>query len=341
MQRRFRAVFVALIVVLGGCASSKHASPRTTAGATTTTRAGGGGATGGSAGATTSSTVSSSSALQITTASWQLPDGRAREVVLAGDHALYVIGGLDPGKSSTTRVWNVALPAGTTTRLATMPTAVHDASGAVLGKSVFVFGGGNASEVAAVQRYAAGAVTVAGSLPQPRSDTVATSVAGTAYVLGGYDGSTEPASVLATSDGVTFHSVARLAQTVRYAAVAPVGGRIYLLGGEHQGATVSTVQTVEPLASAAIIVGQLPSPVTEAAAVVLDGSILLIGGRSAGGRILDTVQRYDPATATTTVVGHLPYPVADAGAAVVDGVAYVVGGETPAVTASAITLRYS
>ena len=259
--------------------------------------------------------------------------------MVAGTHSLLVIAGLDPGKSSTARVWNVALPAGTTTRLATLPTAVHDASGASIAGSTFVFGGGNASEVASVQRYHAGAATVAGRLPQPRSDTVATEIDGKAYVLGGYDGSSEPASVLETDDGTTFIPVARLAQTVRYAALAVLAGRIFLFGGEHHGTTVSTVQIVDPHPGDASITGQLPMPLTEATAVVLDDQILVIGGRS-GGRILDAVQRFDPATGAFTIVGHLPYPVADAGATVVDGVAYVVGGETPAVTASVITLRH-
>ncbi len=327
-----------LAIVLVGCSSSKH----TSSGASPTTKIG---ASSSSANPTrnaptTSVTVASNAPLQIATAPWQLPEGRAREVVLAGDHALYVVGGLNPGKSSTARVWHVALPAGTTTRLAVLPIAVHDASGAWFPPSVFVFGGGNATEVSAVQRYQAGAATVVAHLPEPRSDTAAITINDTAYVLGGYDGSAEPAAVLATSDGVTFRTVAQLAQTVRYAAVAEVAGRIYLFGGEHHGTTVSTVQTIDPGPGAARIAGQLPMPITEATAVVVDDEILLIGGRS-GGRTLDTVQKYNPATGTLTVVGHLPYPVADAGSAVVDGVAYVVGGETPAVTAGVITLRHA
>ena len=329
---------VTFALVVAGCSSSKHASSGTSPTTTTKGAHSPGGSTAGNASPTTA-TVSATAPLQIATAPWQLPEGRAREVVLAGDHALYVVGGLNPGKSSTARVWHVALPAGTTTRLAILPIAVHDASGAWLPPSVFVFGGGNASEVSAVQQYQAGAAKVAAQLPEARSDTSAITINGTAYVLGGYDGSAEPAAVLATNDGVTFRAVAQLAQTVRYAAAAEVAGRIYLLGGEHHGTTVSTVQTIDPGPGAARIAGQLPMPITEATAVVLDDAILLIGGRS-GGRTLDTVQGYDPATGALTVVGHLPYPVADAGAAVVDGVAYVVGGETPAVTASVITLRH-
>jgi len=340
MSLRALATGCALVAVLTSCSSSAHSTSSTSGPrrATTTSTSP---TTGTGASSTTSTTVSSAAPLRIATAAWQLPEGRAREVVLAGDHALYVVGGLDPGKSSTARVWHVALPAGTTTRLATLPIAVHDASGAWLPPSVFVFGGGNASEQSAVQQYRNSAVTIAGHLPEPRSDTAAVTINGTAYVVGGYDGSTEPSALLATNDGVTFRPVAQLAQTVRYAAVAEIAGRIYVLGGEHHGATIGTVQTIDPGPGSAQIAGQLPAPITEASAVVLDGALLLVGGRDAGGRVLDTVQRYEPTTGALTVVGHLPYPVADAGAAVVGGVAYVVGGETPTVTASVITLRHA
>ena len=196
------------------------------------------------------------------------PPGRAaREVVLAGTGALFVIGGLDSGSSSTGRVWNVALPGGTTTRLAVLPQVLHDAAGAVLGGDLYVFGGGGATELATVQRYRAGGASVVGHLPQARSDLVAVAIGGTAYVLGGFDGSTSIASVLATTDGVTFRTVAQLPQTVRYPAVAVLDGRIWLFGGQHDGRAVSTIQRVDPAAGTAVVAGQLPAARSDASAV--------------------------------------------------------------------------
>ena len=166
VPRRTVVALLAIALVLVGCSGSKHAGSRSTPTTTKSTNTAASTTTGNAS--STTVTVSSSAPLQIATAPWQLPEGRAREVVLAGDHALYVVGGLNPGKSSTARVWHVALPAGTTTRLAILPIAVHDASGAWLPPSVFVFGGGNASEVSAVQQYRAGAATVAAHLPEAR-----------------------------------------------------------------------------------------------------------------------------------------------------------------------------
>lgn len=219
-----------------------------------------------------------------------------------------------------------------------LPQAVHDSAGVVLGGDILVFGGGEANTIATVQRVHGSAATVAGRMPQPRSDLVAAEVNGTAYVLGGYDGTNGVTDVLATTDGAQFRTVAQLPQSVRYAAIAVVDGRIWLFGGEHDGNNVTTVQVFDPATGTARIAAQLPQSLAHASAVVLDGHVLLVGGRHAG-RILDTIQQFDPASGATSTVGTLPYAVADAGAAVVDNVAYVVGGETPSITASVIELR--
>lgn len=335
-HRLLVVVIVVAVVLLSACSagSSNRGSTTTTAAVTSTTVARP------SAPTAPSSTVTSASAtLHITTAPWQLPEPRAREVVLASTHALLVIGGLDPGGASTARVWRVALPDGTTTRLAVLPQVLHDSAGAVIGSDTYVFGGGSARELATVQRYRAGVGSVVGRMPQARSDLVAEAVSGTAYVLGGFDGTNSIASVLATTDGSTFRTVTQLPQTVRYPAVAVLGGRIWLFGGEHDGTAVTTIQRIDPATGEATIAGQLPAPISDASAVVVGGHLLIAGGRSRG-RILDTVVRFDPASGHTTEVATLPYPVADAGAATVDGVGYLVGGETPTKTASTVLFSY-
>jgi len=176
-------------------------------------------------------------------------------------------------------------------------------------------------------------------MPQARSDLVAAEVNGTAYVLGGFDGSQSVPSVLATTDGATFRTVTQLPQTVRYPAVAVLDGRIWLFGGTHDGREVTTIQRFDPTTGEAVVAAQLPTPLSDASAVVVGGRILILGGRSRA-QVLDTVVRFDPASGRTSTVGRLPYPVADAGAAVVDGVGYLVGGERPAKTASSVILRY-
>ena len=74
---------------------------------------------------------------------------------------------------------------------------------------MLVLGGGSTASTDAVESVSrAGAATSAGHLPRPRSDLVAATVGGRTYVLGGYDGSTLDPSVLETTDGSAFKSVA-------------------------------------------------------------------------------------------------------------------------------------
>ena len=73
---------------------------------------------------------------------------------------------------------------------ATLPGPQHDAQGADLGGTVYVFGGGYTTELDHIVSFdpAAGAVHTVGTLPKASSDSTVTAVGSTAYVVGGYDG---------------------------------------------------------------------------------------------------------------------------------------------------------
>ena len=133
---------------------------------------------------------------------------------------------------------------------AVSPVPTHDAAGATLGGRTFVFGGGEQSSVATVQesrrgrRPPHGTATVAGRLPGPRSDLVAVTRGGTAYLLGGYDGAGYDATVLATRDGRHFTVAARLAVPVRYPAVAVLGSQIWVFGGQTSHGITNDIQRI-------------------------------------------------------------------------------------------------
>jgi hypothetical protein len=63
-----------------------------------------------------------------------------------------------------------------------------------------------------------------------------------------------------------------------------------------------------------------------ATALILDGEIFVLGGRS-GTVPSATIFRLDPASGALTLAGQLPRAVSDAGSVVVGGVGYLVGGE--------------
>jgi hypothetical protein len=103
--------------------------------------------------------------------------------------------------------------------------------------------------------------------------------------VGGYDGTNPDPSVLATTDGHTFSSVARLPLPVRYPAVAATGGLVYVFGGEAitgtaAGRPVNTIQVVNPSRHDASVVGHMPVPLDAASAVTIGTRIYVAGGES-------------------------------------------------------------
>jgi hypothetical protein len=226
---------------------------------------------------------------------WSLPSPLSREVVLPGSGGLVLAGGLSANQTSSSAVSILNPVTGAFRSVGSLPVGVHDAAGSVIGGSDWVFGGGGATVVPSVESVvssASGTFSAGPSavLPSPRADVSTATIGSTTYIVGGYDGTKALPAVLATKNGRTFTTVARLPVAVRYTAVAALGGDLYLFGG----------------------VGVLPS-----------------SGVSAQPQPLDLIQRVDPATHKAAVVGRLPYPLAGASAAKLGGTIYLAGGSSP------------
>jgi hypothetical protein len=227
---------------------------------------------------------------------WRLAAPLSREVVLSTTGAaLTVVGGLTTNNVSSSGVYTLNPTTGSLATTGSLTAPLHDAAAAQLGGRDVVFGGGASTTVGTVEALpaAAGAsgsansqsATVVGTLPQPRSDAGAVAIAGTAYVVGGYDGTNADASVVATTDGHTFRSVATLALPVRYPAVGALDGKIYVFGGQavtgpDAGRPTDAIEMVDPGRHTASVVGHLPEPLSGASAVTVGGAIYLAGGES-------------------------------------------------------------
>jgi hypothetical protein len=262
---------------------------------------------------------------------WTLERAVSRPVVLPNGRDFVVLGGLSAGDVSTAAIAQVDPDTGASRTAGYLGVAVHDSAGAVIGNRYFVFGGGSFNTVSLVQASSGGSATGVARLPEARSDLSAATLNGTTYIVGGFDGSAMTPAILATTDGVSFRGVAQLAIPVRYAAVAGVGTTLWVVGGVTsitEGGTAETdaVQKVNLLSGKVTITSRLPEPMGHATALILDGQMFVLGGRS-GTTPSATIYRLDPASGTLEAAGQLPGPVSDAGSVVVGGGGYLVGGE--------------
>jgi hypothetical protein len=279
-----------------------------------------------------SRTTGESLTLRVTRASYHLPSAISREVVLARGQDLLIIGGITQRLTTTSTIIQLNPVTGRATRGGRLADPAHDAAGAVLGGRPYLFGGGDLSELGAVQALRRrGAAVVAGQLPGPRSDLSAVTLGSTAYLVGGYDGTSWVGAVLATSNGQSFTRVTTLPVPVRYAAVAGAGKRIWVFGGLTPAGPSRVIQRVNVATGKAVVVGRMPAPISAATAVTLAGRIFIAGGQVAkgdGARLAAsrTVLAYHPASSRVTAAGRLPVAVTNAAAAVVGGTAFLVGG---------------
>jgi hypothetical protein len=273
--------------------------------------------------------------LRVSTEAWQLPSPLSRTVVFPLDGHLGVFGGLGSANATTPAITEIDPSNGKAEPSGTLAVAVHDAAGAVIGKSDYVFGGGAQQVSGAVQAFSTNAPGVAASraatvatLPSPRADLATVTVGGTVVLVGGYDGTNFLPDVLTTTDGRTFNVVARLPQPVRYPAVAAVGHKVYVMGGELPGnaGDATTIQVVDLDAHTATVVGHTPSGLSHAVAVSLGSRVYVFGGRS-GGHAIDTVSELDPGRLTLDPVSRLPVVASDLAVATFGDAAYLVGGE--------------
>ncbi len=264
----------------------------------------------------------------------RLPAPISAEAVVASKEGPLIVGGLDSSSNSASGVFLLEPGSGEVSEVGTLTGPLHDAAATLLGDRALVFGGGTEASTDAVQALAAPGGIVApatsaqavGQLPTVRSDLSAATVGGTAYVLGGYDGTTPIDSILATRDGSTFTEVGHLPEPARYMAVASLDGRIYAVGGETaSGSASDAIREIDPKAKTARIVAHLPTPVSHASSVALDGGIFVIGGEDAGSPTA-RIWRYAPGGRSITPAGSLPQPTSGAAAATVGSSAYLIGG---------------
>jgi N-acetylneuraminic acid mutarotase len=259
----------------------------------------------------------------VRTLPYRLPAPVQRADAVAAGSGIVIAGGLDAAGSSTSGVFRLEPRTGRLVDLGAVPQAFHDAAAALIGGRLFVFGGGTSTSSATVQSFdlATRRGAIAGRLPRPLSDVVATTVGQTVYLVGGYDGTIARAEIYATTDGINFRVVARLPQGLRYPAVAAADGRIVIAGGATASGPTNGVYGLDPQTGTVTRIASLPVALAHASAVAIGPAVYLVGGTDAAGNPSRDVIRIDPRTARVTVVAQTE-PVADAAVAG----RYIIGG---------------
>jgi hypothetical protein len=321
-------VVVATAVSCGGTSSGASARRRPTTSST-------------NAGPATTITTPAPTRAVLSTASWTLPRGSARAALVAdGDHLL-LLGGLDGNRQTTASVLRIEPTTGTVADAGLLAAPVHDTAGALVQGVPMTFGGGASTESSAVQALSGSSARVVGHLPIPRSDLAAVTVGTRTFLVGGYDGATIRATVLATTDGANFARLGDLPTPVRYPAAAALGNEVLVIGGSNGAGAVRDVQAVDVSTGATRLVGQLPATLSDAVAATVHGQVYVFGGMWSG-RPSAQVWRLalqPGGSISWSPVAALPTPVVDAAAAVLGDRAFVVGGESPALLRSVSILE--
>jgi hypothetical protein len=250
---------------------------------------------------------------------------RLAAVALA-DGRVLALGGLVGGASSDEVLLG---PPERLRNVGRLPVPTHDAAAAQLGRSAYLFGGGEAVSTDAVIRVdpATAHASRVGSLGEPLSDLGVASLAGKTYLVGGYTGARYATAVLRFQPGRSPRVVARLPQGLRYAGVTTLGGRIYVAGGLTTSGVTRAVLVVDPAAGTVTQVAMLPRPLDHVALAALGSRLVLVGGGSR------QVLEVDPRTGNVSVAALLPRPLADPAAVARGGRVIVLGGGTNAVYA--------
>jgi hypothetical protein len=272
--------------------------------------------------------ASAGTVVQATTLPTHLSTGLSRAVAVAVGDRIDVYGGFASTGSTTAGILGFDPTGGQVQPLGRLAVPVHDAAGVALNGAILIFGGGSSAPTSVVQRVDSnGTARAIGNLPSPRADLSAVVVGSSAVVIGGGASGVAAPGVLAADDGVHFRVVATLVVPVRYAAVAEVGGLIYVIGGAGAAGDRAEIQRIDLATGKVEVIGRMPKAISHASAMVIDGRIFIVGGRSAG-VAQDGIWRLDAATGATQLVARLQQPVSDFALAVLGGVGYAIGGET-------------
>lgn len=217
--------------------------------------------------------------------------------------------------------------------LARLTVPTHDAASAWIGSNLYVFGGGQAASTDRIVRIRPSQAAVVDRLQTPLSDAGMVPYANGGLLIGGHNGGAfSLEGLLYTARGPALHAkrLFRLPVGLRYAAVAPLGNRLWIAGGRTANGMSRTIYYYGPGLTQAEAVGRLPAAIDKAAAWAVPGFVLIAGGQTLQGAPQKDIYAFNVDTKKVRVVGTLPTPLTDMGYASSGRGTYLAGGATAA-----------
>jgi hypothetical protein len=170
------------------------------------------------------------------------------------------------------------------------------------------------------------------AMPLARSEHAIVELDGKIWVMGGYPPGRLPSNLVQVYDPATsrWSLGPRLPQPIHHIMAAAVGGKLYVIGGEIDGAStgrpeifVAHTWVHDPAVGGWVQRAPMPTPRSGGGAAVIDGKIYVAGGRPPGGSAFEV---YDPATDRWERLPDLPTQRNHLAMAAVNGRIIVAGG---------------
>jgi DNA-binding CsgD family transcriptional regulator len=111
-------------------------------------------------------------------------------------------------------------------------------------------------------------------------------------------------------------------------AIASVGERIYVIGGENETGVMGSMERYDARSETWTELSQKPTPVADTHAVVIGGKLYIPGGRTSSEpqSVTNVFERYDPITQAWERLPDLPQPRSGYALATLEGKLYLFGG---------------
>jgi hypothetical protein len=290
-----------------------------------------------------------------------LPAGHSGGAAAASPAGAIFAGGLSDAGVSTATVVHVDRH-GAAQTVTPLPSPIHDAAAAPLGKRLLVFGGGVSEGSDRIVQLLPGRPHLVATLPQALSDLVAAEIGNVDYVTGGWNGvstnraiyAVRPAGAQAAAGAgsragagpgagtegnrLQVRQVGTLPVGVRYPAATELAGKLLIAGGEQtSGDPTARTWSFDPATCQVARLPSLPAPIDHAAGVAFDARFYVIGGLRRG-TLSRAILSWAPGERRWRSGGRLPDSLADASAVSLGGVVAVLGGRHQGGRVRSITL---